>query len=77
MSERYEADLEHQQPERTGTDNNPVVSFILFTLMFLLFAGGLYVMSLYPQNHSLFLVGLGMDLLALFITFTVIPKLLT
>jgi uncharacterized membrane protein len=64
-------------PKQTAPANNLAVTVILFLVLFLLFAGGLYVMGLYTVAWWLFLVGLGMSLLALFGAFQVVPDLLT
>ncbi|MDO5644169.1 MAG: hypothetical protein Q4G21_00555 [Dermabacter sp.] len=57
--------------------NSLAFSIVMFTVMFLLFAGGLYVMSLYTIEPILFMVGLGMSILSLFIAFDIIPRFFT
>lgn len=57
--------------------NSLIFSIVMVTVMFLLFAGGLYVMSLYTIQPILFMVGLGMSILALYIAFDIIPRFFT
>lgn len=72
---------EHDSPQAraeeraVSSQNSTGLSLALTVVLFLLFAGGLYVMSL--MTPVTFCVGVGMCLLSLFITFTVIPKYLT
>jgi fatty acid desaturase len=66
-----------RKDEAPHEGNNLAVTVVLFLVLFVLFAAGLYVMSLFTIAWWLFLVGLGMSLLSLFITFTVIPHYLT
>ena len=66
-----------QEATVTSEGNNLVVSIVLTTILFALFTAGLYVMSLYTIGWYLFLVGLAMCLVSLFVSFTVIPKYLT
>lgn len=65
------------QHNTTSEGNNLAVSVVLFVVLFALFVGGLYVMSLYTIATWLFLAGLAMSLLSLFFTFAVIPRHLT
>ncbi|MDO5662366.1 MAG: hypothetical protein Q4G40_06700 [Brachybacterium sp.] len=67
----------HPQTESrtTSEGNNPVVSVALFLVLFGTFCVGLYVLSL--MTAVTFVVGLGICLLALFGTFTLVPKFLT
>ncbi|MFC0674127.1 hypothetical protein [Brachybacterium hainanense] len=66
-----------REPHVTSEGNGLISSIILATVLFVLFAGGFYVMSLYTVAWYLFVVGLGMSIVSLFITFSVIPKYLT
>jgi fatty acid desaturase len=66
-----------REDETPHEGNNLAVTVVLFLVLFVLFAAGLYVMSLFTIAWWLFVVGLGMSLLALFITFSVIPHYLT
>lgn len=76
-TKRHDAPASTQETQVTSEGNNLVVSIVLTTVLFALFAGGLYVMSLYTIGWYLFLVGLAMCLLSLFVSFTAIPKFLT
>lgn len=58
----------------TSEGNSLGSSIALTTILFVLFIAGLYVMSLYTIGWYLFVVGMVMCLISLFITFTVIPK---
>ena len=53
------------------------VSLAVFTALFVVFCAGLYVMSLYTLNPVWFPVGLGMSILALFVTFDIVPRFFT
>lgn len=66
---------EKREKAATSGGNSLVVSVVLFALLFVLFCAGLYVMSLFTAVT--FLVGLGMVLLALYLTFDTVPRLLT
>lgn len=66
---------EKREKAATSEGNSLVVSVVLFALLFVLFCAGLYVMSLFTAVT--FLVGLGMVLLALYLTFDTVPRLLT
>ena len=61
--------------ETTSEGNSLPVSIALFIVLFGLFVGGLYVMSLFTPVT--FLVGLGMCIVALFGTFELVPRFLT
>ncbi|WP_114855058.1 hypothetical protein [Brachybacterium sp. YJGR34] len=64
----------------TSKGNNPVLSVVLFVVLFALFGAGLYVMSLVSMDQpsvGVFLGGLGMCLLALYCTFDLVPRFLT
>lgn len=54
--------------------NSTAVSFVLFLVLFGLFAGGLYVLSLFTPVT--FIVGLSMSILALYLAFDLVPRLL-
>ena len=60
---------------QTSSGNNLVLSVALFLVLFGLFAGGLYVLSLFTLWT--FLAGLAMCLVALFATFDLVPRFLT
>lgn len=64
---------EPSQPTSEGTSLG--LNIVLFLVLFLAFAVGLYLMSL--MTPVLFLAGLGLCLVALFGTFTVVPHVLT
>lgn len=66
---------QRQDSNQTSEGNNLVLSIALFTVLFLLFVGGLYVMSLFALVN--FLVGLTMCMVALFCTFDLVPRFLT
>lgn len=66
---------ERREENQTSHGNNVVLSIVLFVVLFGLFAGGLYVMSLFTAVT--FLVGLGMCLFSLFLTFDLVPRFLT
>ncbi len=70
--------------ETVSGGNSTPLSLVLFVVLFGLFCVGLYLMSLgfghYSApwvNGTVFLGGLGAVLVALFGTFTVVPKFLT
>ncbi|WP_226985994.1 hypothetical protein [Brachybacterium sp. FME24] len=66
---------EQREGNQTSNGNNLALSIVLFIVLFALFAGGLYVMSLFTAVT--FVVGLGMCLLALLGTFDLVPRFLT
>lgn len=67
-----------EQEQNTASEGNSLgLTIVLFTLTFVLFAGGLYVMSLYTIQPILFSVGLGMSIVALFIAFDIVPRFFT
>lgn len=66
---------ESDRPETVSPGNNPVVSVVLFAVIFVAFCLGLYIMSLLTPVY--FIAGLAIVLLSLFATFTLVPKLLT
>ncbi|UEJ83522.1 hypothetical protein Bra3105_04195 [Brachybacterium halotolerans subsp. kimchii] len=68
-----------QQPSEeasTPSAHNPVVTWVLFIVVFGLFIAGLWVMSLYTIAWFLFVIGLLMCILSLFLAFQAIPALL-
>lgn len=80
MSEAAEARTDARQDadaNQTSNGNSLAFSIVMFTITFVLFAAGLYVMSLYTIEPILFSVGLGMSILALFITFDIVPRFFT
>ena len=69
----------HEDQNVTSAGNNPVLSVVLFVILFGLFAGGLYVMGLISMENPsavTFLSGLGMCLVSLFATFDLVPRFL-
>ena len=62
-----------QRVEKANHEHSLGLTAVLFTLLFGLFVGGLYVMSLYTINHWLFTIGLMISIVALFITFELLP----
>ncbi|EWS79899.1 hypothetical protein [Brachybacterium phenoliresistens] len=73
-TEQHTATASTRESHVTSEGNSLVSSVALTTILFVLFVAGLYVMSLYTVGWYLFLVGLAMCLVSLFITFTAIPK---
>jgi hypothetical protein len=70
---RYTTAAEEQQENVvTSQGNSTVVSLALFVVLFGLFAAGLYVLSL--GSAATFVGGLCMSMLALFITWELIPR---
>ncbi|PMC74448.1 MULTISPECIES: hypothetical protein [unclassified Brachybacterium] len=70
---------EAREDNVTSRGNSTVLSVILFVVLFGLFAGGLYVMSLISMDEpsvGLFLGGLTMSLVALYATFDLVPRVL-
>lgn len=59
----------------TSQGNSVVLSVALFVLLFGLFVGGLYVMSLFTLVT--FTVGTIMCIVALYLTFDLVPRFLT
>ncbi|PWH06899.1 hypothetical protein DEO23_08365 [Brachybacterium endophyticum] len=77
MSSTTDPHSDHARQEAdTPSAHNPVVTWVLFIVVFGLFIGGLWVMSLYTIAWFLFVVGLGMCILSLFLAFQAIPALL-
>lgn len=84
MSNQHVAD-EHRAPARgednvTSSGNSTGLSVVLFIVLFGLFAGGLYLMSLMTMREPqpwLFMGGLTMCLVALFGTFDLVPRFLS
>lgn len=59
----------------TSQGNNVVLSVALFVLLFGLFVAGLYVMSLFTLWT--FVIGLMMCIVALYLSFDLVPRFLT
>lgn len=69
-------DAQTRQDENvTSQGNSTALSVVLFIVLFGLFVGGLYMMSLFAPVP--FLIGLGMSMLALLGTFDLVPRFLT
>jgi hypothetical protein len=68
----------HQAREEASTPSgqNPVLTWVLFIIVFGLFIAGLWVMSLYTIAWFLFVIGLLMSILSLFLAFQAIPAIL-
>lgn len=79
MSNEHVADTSrarvHQDENMTSKGNNVVLSAVLFLVLFGLFVAGLYVMALFTA--ATFIAGLAMCLVALFVTFDLVPRFLT
>lgn len=79
MSNEHVADTSrarvHQDENMTSKGNNVVLSVVLFLVLFGLFVAGLYVMTLFTT--ATFIAGLAMCLVALFVTFDLVPRFLT
>lgn len=79
MSNQHVAEATDSQTRQgenvTSQGNNTVVSVVLFIVLFGLFIGGLYMMSLFAAVP--FMIGLGMSMLALLGTFDLVPRFLT
>ena len=79
MSNEHVADTSrarvHQDENMTSKGNNVVLSAVLFLVLFGLFVAGLYVMTLFTP--ATFIAGLAMCLVALFVTFDLVPRFLT
>lgn len=75
---------DHSRTETVSGGNSTPLSIVLFVVLFGLFCVGLYLMGLgfgqysaHWVNGTYFLSGLGAVLIALFGSFTVVPKFLT
>lgn len=69
----------HEDQNVTSTGNNPILSIVLFVILFGLFAGGLYVMGLISMDNPSVLTfcgGLAMCLVSLLATFDLVPRFL-
>lgn len=79
MSKQHVADAPdartRQDENVTSTGNNPVVSVVLFIVLFGIFVAGLYLMALFAPVP--FLIGLGLCMLALYLTFDLVPRFLS
>lgn len=70
----------HEDDNVTSKGNSTALSFVLFVVLFALFAAGLYVMSLISMDNPspwLFVGGLGMCLASLLATFDLVPRFLS
>ena len=67
--------VEARESNTTSPGNSLILSIVLFLVLFGLFAGGLYVMSLLTLWS--FVGGLAMCIVALFLTFDLVPRFLT
>ncbi|CAM3972394.1 hypothetical protein M3A96_09175 [Helcobacillus massiliensis] len=65
---------ERREANQTGEGNSLGSSLAMFIPLFLLFTAGLWVLSLYTVWNWYFIIGLAMCLVALYITFAVIPR---
>lgn len=65
---------EARQFNTTSAGNSLILSIVLFLLLFGLFVGGLYVMSLFTLWT--FVGGMAMSIVALFLTFDLVPRFL-
>lgn len=64
----------------TSSGNSTGLSVVLFIVLFGMFAGGLYLMSMMTMREPqpwLFISGLGLCILALFGTFDLVPRFLS
>lgn len=84
MSEQQVADTNRTEVRDdenvTSKGNSTVLSLALFVVLFALFVGGLYVMSLVTMDQpstGLFVGGLAMCLAALYATFDLVPRFLS
>lgn len=79
MSKQHVADATdartRQDENVTSKGNNTVVSVVLFIVLFGLFVGGIYMMSLFAAMP--FIIGLAMSMAALLGTFDLVPRFLT
>ncbi|NMA77114.1 MAG: hypothetical protein GX960_07655 [Actinomycetales bacterium] len=79
MSKQHVADATdartRQDENVTSKGNNTVVSVVLFIVLFGLFVGGIYMMSLFAAMP--FIIGLAMSMVALLGTFDLVPRFLT
>ncbi|WP_394216049.1 hypothetical protein [Brachybacterium vulturis] len=69
----------HEDENVTSKGNSVGLSIVLFAVLFGLFAGGLYVMSLITMEDPHVLVfcgGMAMCLVALYATFDLVPRFL-
>lgn len=74
-TEQVAREVEARESNTTSPGNNLILSFVLFLVLFGLFAGGLYVMSLFTLWT--FVGGMFMSILALYLTFDLVPRFLT
>lgn len=74
-TERATREVEARESNTTSSGNNLLLTVVLFLVLFGLFVGGLYVMSLFTLWT--FAGGLMMCIVALFLTFDTVPRFLT
>lgn len=74
-TEQATREVEARESNTTSSGNNLVVSVALFLVLFGLFVGGLYVMSLFTLWT--FAGGLMMCVFALYLTFDTVPRFLS
>lgn len=74
-TEQATREVEARESNTTSSGNNLVLSVVLFLVLFGLFLGGLYVMSLFTLWT--FIGGLAMCLMALFLAYDGVPRFLT
>ena len=79
MSKQHVADATdartRQDENVTSKGNNTVVSVVLFIVLFGLFVGGIYMMSLFAAMP--FIIGLAMSMVALLGPVDLVPRFLT
>lgn len=68
-------EVEARESNTTSTGNSRILSIVLFLVLFGLFAGGLYVMSLFTLWT--FVGGMAMSIVALFLAYDIVPRFLT
>lgn len=78
MSSTPETHDDHVAENNTTSEGNSFgSSIVLFVVIFALFIGGLYVMSLYTISHWLFAAGMLLSIVALFVAFDLVPRFLS
>lgn len=61
-----------REPETTSEGNSTVVSLAVFVVLFAVFCAGLYIMSLFTPVT--FIVGMIISIIALYVTFDLVPR---
>ena len=74
-TEQATREVEARESNTTSPGNSLILSIVLFLALFGLFAGGLYVMSLFTLWT--FVGGMAMSLVALFVAYDIVPRFLT